>query len=225
MLAQSHISPASDRAASLAIVVGLHLVAGAALLWIAQPVIRELLTSSVEVRMLSEQRAPTPAEPQPEPPKPLPMQKKTVQARPQPTPTAAPVIQSEAPVAADTQVMTAPPAPKEMPSAAPEAKSAPVAEAPLHEPRFDADYLNNPQPVYPRASMSLGEEGTVLLRVQVSESGAPLQVLLEKSSGFPRLDRSALEAVKGAWRFVAARRGDKTVVAWVLVPIKFNLSR
>lgn len=225
MLAQSQISPASDRATSLAIVIGIHIAAGAALLWIAQPVIQELLTSSVEVRMITKRAPPTPPAPQPEQPKPLPMQKKTVLPRPEPKPTAAPVIQSEAPVAADTPVMTAPPAPKEMPPAAPEAKSAPTVEATLHEPRFDADYLNNPKPIYPRASMSLGEEGTVLLYVQVSESGVPLQVLLEKSSGYSRLDRSAIEAIKGGWRFIPARRGDKPLMAWVRVPITFSLSR
>jgi protein TonB len=39
-------------------------------------------------------------------------------------------------------------------------------------PRFDAAYLSNPAP-YPSASKRMGEEGRVLLRVQVGPTAAP----------------------------------------------------
>ena len=88
--------------------------------------------------------------------------------------------------------------------------------------RFDADYLHNPKPVYPALSRRMGEEGRVLLRVLVSPQGAPMEIILKQSSGFPRLDTAANEAV-AKWRFVPAKRGDEAVEAWVIVPISFSL--
>jgi periplasmic protein TonB len=103
--------------------------------------------------------------------------------------------------------------------------AAPVAAPPpvtVTAPIFNADYLQNPAPPYPPMSRRLREEGRVLLRVQVSTGGAATQVELRESSGHPRLDEAALEAVR-RWRFVPARRGAEPVAAWVLVPISFRL--
>ncbi len=94
-----------------------------------------------------------------------------------------------------------------------------VREAP---PSFTADYLANPAPAYPPLSQELGESGQVRLRVAVDASGAPSQVEIAESSGFTRLDRAALSAVK-RWRFVPARRGSEAVAGRVIVPIHFNL--
>jgi protein TonB len=88
--------------------------------------------------------------------------------------------------------------------------------------RFDADYLQNPAPSYPALSRRLGEEGKVILRVQVEANGRPGQIEVRSSSGSPRLDQSALDAV-ARWKFIPAKRGDETISAWVLVPIVFNL--
>jgi protein TonB len=91
------------------------------------------------------------------------------------------------------------------------------------QPRFDADYLNNPVPRYPPLSRRLREEGVVMLRVYVLPSGLPDAVELKRSSGSARLDESALSAVR-QWRFVPARSGDVAVAAWVVVPIAFSLA-
>ena len=88
--------------------------------------------------------------------------------------------------------------------------------------RFDADYLNNPAPAYSLLSRRQGESGKVLLLVQVTAQGAAAQVEIKQSSGFPRLDEAALNAVR-KWRFVPARRGDEAVAASVVVPITFRL--
>jgi protein TonB len=88
--------------------------------------------------------------------------------------------------------------------------------------RFDADYLHNPKPTYPLLSRRFGEEGRVLLRIRVSPQGSPLAVELDQSSGYPRLDRAARDAVE-KWRFLAARQGGEAVASWVLVPIAFKL--
>ena len=88
-------------------------------------------------------------------------------------------------------------------------------------PSTSAAYLNNPPPVYPRMSERLGEQGVVRLRVLVGTDGLPQQVELETSSGYDRLDRAALDAVK-RWRFVPGRRGDTPETMWVRVPIDFR---
>jgi len=90
------------------------------------------------------------------------------------------------------------------------------------EPRFDADYLDNPAPVYPAMSHRMEESGKTVLRVYVESNGRPSQILVKASSGSPRLDQAAQDAVR-RWKFVPARRGDEAVGAWVLVPIDFNI--
>lgn len=83
---------------------------------------------------------------------------------------------------------------------------------------------NSPHPGYPIQSRRLGEEGEVLLRVLVSSQGSPKQVELLRSSGFPRLDEAAREAV-AKWRFIPGRLGGVAVEAWIEVPVTFrNLS-
>ena len=66
------------------------------------------------------------------------------------------------------------------------------------------------------------EQGRVLIRVLVSVDGLPERVELKTSSGFARLDQSALETIRG-WKFVPARQGEQKIAAWVVVPITFTL--
>lgn len=126
------------------------------------------------------------------------------------------------------------------PEPAPETPPAPTAAAPARAgvaaaasaagnprpaptpPRFDAAYLSNPPPEYPRLARQLGEQGRVVLRVRVSAEGRAETVELYATSGHARLDDAARTAVSG-WRFVPARSGEDPVAAWVLVPIAFNL--
>jgi protein TonB len=114
---------------------------------------------------------------------------------------------------------TIPPPPAPIPAAP--TNIAPVPEA-ITAPRFDADYLDNPKPVYPATSRRLGEQGKVLLRVLVSAAGLAEKVELKTSSSFTRLDQAAQEAVS-RWRFVPARRGEQPIAAWVQVPLTFQL--
>jgi protein TonB len=89
-------------------------------------------------------------------------------------------------------------------------------------PSFNAAYLRNPAPVYPSISRRLGEQGRVLLNVQVLADGTAGSVALKNGSGSSRLDQAALEAVK-KWRFISAKQGEKPVDAWVVVPVSFSL--
>ena len=88
--------------------------------------------------------------------------------------------------------------------------------------RFDADYLDNPRPAYPTFSQRLREQGRVLLKVRVTRSGVADRVTIARSSGYPRLDDSALATVRH-WRFIPARQGDQALDSWVLVPVNFSL--
>lgn len=166
-------------------------------------------------------RAETPPLPAPEPapaPTPVPVPKPKAKARPktvEPVRQAAPVPQPTADVTAATP---APVAASAIPVAAATAPPAPT----LVEARFDADYLRNPAPVYPPMSRRRGEQGKVLVLVEVTPGGLAGEVSLRESSGYPRLDEAALKAVRG-WRFVPARRGETAVAASVVVPITFRL--
>lgn len=205
------------RSLSALAVVGGHLLLAAVIAYAARRPELPPPVRALTVRLL-EPAKPTPARiepPRPQPLRPQPQARKNVapppviaaaanttvpahfSVAPQPEPVAAPVVQ-------------APPAPAPAP-------------APAVAARFDADYLQNPKPVYPPMSRRQGEEGKVVLRVRVSAQGLPLAVEVKQSSGFARLDEAARAAVE-RWRFVPARQGDEPVEAAVLVPLNFTLN-
>ncbi|GAB2182480.1 hypothetical protein DLREEDagrD3_27030 [Denitratisoma sp. agr-D3] len=152
----------------------------------------------------------------PDTPKPQPK----VEKRPAPQPPI-PVSKTPLPTALTTKAEPTPPA-VETPPSKTSGEPAPSAGQPVSQPQFDAAYLNNPAPAYPPMSRRLGETGKVFLRVHVLPSGLPDQLEIRTSSGFPRLDSAALDAVK-RWRFVPAKQGGETLAAWVVVPISFSL--
>lgn len=78
-------------------------------------------------------------------------------------------------------------------------------------------------PIYPQRARRLGEQGRVMLRVNVSAAGAPLAVSVAESSGYPSLDDAARAAVEG-WRFVPATRDGQPIAATAEVPIRFRLA-
>ena len=80
----------------------------------------------------------------------------------------------------------------------------------------------SPPPDYPALSQRMGEQGEVLLRVQVSAAGKALAVELAKPSGFERLDRAAMQTVS-TWRFVPAMVDGQAQAAWFDVPVRFEL--
>lgn len=114
-------------------------------------------------------------------------------------------------------------APQPEVAAAPAPAPAAAVPAPVTAARFDADYLQNPKPVYPPMSRRLGEEGKVVLRVRVSAQGGPISVEISQSSGYVRLDEAARSAVE-RWRFVPAKQGGEAIDSSVLVPLNFTLN-
>ncbi len=96
------------------------------------------------------------------------------------------------------------------------------AEVAIVAPKFNANYLQNPAPEYPRSSQRRGEQGKVMLKVLVNAEGLPERVVVEQSSGYEALDKSALQAVKN-WKFIPASSNNHPVSGSVIVPIRFNL--
>ena len=54
---------------------------------------------------------------------------------------------------------------------------------------------------YPKDSLSLKEEGTVGLKVSLTEEGRVSDAVVVKTSGYPRLDTAAIQVVKVSWRY------------------------
>ena len=76
---------------------------------------------------------------------------------------------------------------------------------------------------FPLQALRQRMHGLVLLRVLVDETGTPVEVQVERSSGYPLLDRSAREQVLAGWRFQPAVLNGQRVRAWARVPVSFNL--
>ncbi len=89
-------------------------------------------------------------------------------------------------------------------------------------PMIQPNYLKNPAPQYPSASKRLGQEGLVVLKVEIDRAGIARSVDIQKSSGFPLLDESAKKAVR-RWKFLPAKIGQLSVETRVEIPIKFKL--
>lgn len=153
--------------------------------------------------------------PQPEP-KPV----ETPKPRVQPRPKSPPVIAVAESAPTNYVVPVTPPEPPPVPAPV----AAAPAPAPYVAPVIDAAHLHNPKPVYPQMSRRQGEEGKVMLRVLIGADGNAEEVRVSRSSGFERLDRSALDAVK-KWKFVPARRGETPIAEWWDVPVSFTLEQ
>ncbi|HMS26237.1 MAG TPA: TonB family protein [Burkholderiaceae bacterium] len=106
--------------------------------------------------------------------------------------------------------------------AAPVAAASPQPPAKIVLPSSDADYLSNPKPPYPPMSKRLGEQGKVIVRVLIGSDGLPQKAELRQSSGFDRLDQSALATIM-RWRYVPGKRDGLPEAMWFNVPISFVL--
>lgn len=93
----------------------------------------------------------------------------------------------------------------------------------VEPPKFGAAYLHNPAPEYPSMARRKGEQGRVLLQVLVSENGKAEKVQIDTGSGYSSLDQAALQAVS-KWSFIPAKKGNRPVSAYVIVPVKFSLN-
>lgn len=81
-----------------------------------------------------------------------------------------------------------------------------------------ATYIVRPVASYPPESRWAGEQGVVILRLVVDGNGRPASVSVARGSGYPRLDRAAVEA---GWR---CRVRDAAPGSHLDAPVRFNLS-
>jgi periplasmic protein TonB len=147
----------------------------------------------------------------------------TPQATPAPAPNTSAAPSDSAASASASAAATASP-PSIAPSAPPPAAAAqPPQNAKVELPLSDAAYLSNPAPPYPPLSRSLGEQGLVEVQVMVGADGKPEQALLKTSSGFERLDKTAV-ATAMRWRYVPGKRGGVPEAMWATVPMRFSLN-
>jgi protein TonB len=89
-------------------------------------------------------------------------------------------------------------------------------------PDSNADYLNNRAPAYPALSKRLGEQGKVVVRVFIDTNGNATQAEIRTSSGYDRLDQTALKTVQ-AWKYVPGKVNGEAKAMWFNVPINFVL--
>ncbi len=226
--------PSMDRRLPIVIaVVGFHVLG----LWALQVgLLHRAVELVVPVSVLSDMIEPPQPQVTPTPPQPLPRQapvpkatsqpRQAAQPSPQPVAMATPTPEPQAPSGVVEPQPPAPPvtAIAAAEPAAPAAPPAPPAPPRIELPSSDAAHLNNPLAPYPNLSRRLGETGVVQLRVFVETDGSPSQVQVFKSSGYERLDQSALENVKNRWRFIPGKRNGVPIAAWVIQPVRFELT-
>lgn len=78
------------------------------------------------------------------------------------------------------------------------------------------------EPIYPASEIRAGHTGTVVLSVQVLENGRVGDVRILQSSGYAKLDESALREAR-KWRFVPGTRDGVPIALWKQIPITFQI--
>lgn len=205
----SRLSP--ERAAGLAFVLALH---AAALwgLWQHRLIPNAQEVATLFVNFITPPPPEKKVEPKAQPPRPRPIEK------PQPR-----QIVAETPMVAPTDHVAPPPPPVPAIETPPAPAAPPKPAGPI---MLGGDLsVSCPErtpPHYPPHSRRMAEEGTVVLRVELTEHGDVSAARVHSSSGFARLDEAALEAVR-TWRCHPARRAGHPVRATALQPFNFIL--
>lgn len=85
--------------------------------------------------------------------------------------------------------------------------------------------LSKVDPVYPSAARRAGQEGTVVLKIQILANGRPGEISVARSTGYAVLDEAAVAAVE-SWRFVPAKdlSSGRAVACTTTLPVSFRLN-
>lgn len=159
------------------------------------------------VELIAEPPAPPADQPKPEP---------VVVEKVQPIVLAPPpIIQTVAPPPPIT-VATTPP-PKQV------AVAAPPPAGPVTVGNLDERLLEGNPPRYPMESRRKREQGTVVLRLLIGTDGRVSEISIAQSSGFERLDKAALQAIRG-WRWQPIIRDGQPVEVRGLYSMPFTLN-
>jgi periplasmic protein TonB len=165
--------------------------------------------------------------PTPEPPKPPPQKVKLEKPPPLELTKPEPILVSNAAVSPVTEPTA--PLPPVIPAPTPVAPALPVVEAKPEPPtsvmlssELSVACPKRSLPEYPAMSRRRGEQGHVVLRVELDETGRITSARVSESSGFPRLDEAGLSAIKH-WQCNAATQDGMAVRAVALQPFDFIL--
>lgn len=157
-------------------------------------------------------------EPKPEPPVP-----------PKPQPVKKPQTRqlvAETPAVLESEPVVPPPEPERKPEPVAVAEPPPAPQMPAGPVTLSSELsVACPElsaPAYPALSRRLGEEGKLVLRVELDEKGRVNVAHVVNSSGFKRLDEAAMAAVK-TWRCNPPVRNGQPVRAVALQPFNFVL--
>lgn len=82
------------------------------------------------------------------------------------------------------------------------------------------------KPVYPEEAKRAGQQGTVILTIQILQNGLPGRISVQQSCGYSGLDAAAVAAVR-QWRFSPAKeRGTgRAVTCHTTLPVVFRLEK
>jgi len=121
-------------------------------------------------------------------------------------------------------VIPSEPLPQAEVQAPPPQAPAPPAPAPsiIDGANLEARMVSGRPPRYPIESRRNREQGTVVLSLTLGTDGKVAQISIARSSGFDRLDKAALEAVK-RWRWAPTVRDGQPVMVRGVVEIPFVL--
>jgi len=95
-------------------------------------------------------------------------------------------------------------------------------EVPLYGAANSRLASHQPRPNYPLSSKKLREEGLLMLKFCVNPAGTVDTAHIITSSGYGRLDESALEAIR-RWRFPHALQGGLARSDCYRMPVQFSL--
>lgn len=80
-----------------------------------------------------------------------------------------------------------------------------------------------PKPAYPADAKANNQEGTVVVRLQISENGRVTEASLVSSSGVTSLDAASLQGVR-RWTYEPARRGKNAVSTSLTARLRWRLT-
>ncbi|UPG95263.1 energy transducer TonB [Luteibacter aegosomatissinici] len=209
--ALSGIHPDAVRIAAMSAAIALN---AAALIAVMRPMMAEIVTFKPIAQTITLIDHPTPPKPVPVPDIKLqPLIKATPVTVPKPHEAPQPPVVISTPT--DEGSIQAPPVTQAPATPAPAVEAAPVETT--------LAYVAAPAPKYPTQAIRGRMQGTVTLRVLVDESGKPLDVVVESSSGHQVLDDAARKQVLSSWRFQPAVQNGQHVKAWARIPVTFDL--
>jgi TonB family protein len=95
-----------------------------------------------------------------------------------------------------------------------------VGSAPNPTPQ---DLRENRSPAYPPISKSLKEQGTVGLKIALSRSGVVMGAVVERTSGFQRLDDAAVDYAMVQWHYQPSIQAHRDIPAEMRIDVTFKL--